>query len=63
VAAEQNIADEVLKWIPPEGVAASLRTFEQLEGHHSEHHNALQEFEIFEILSSVLRGSQSLTVF
>ncbi|XP_014680227.1 PREDICTED: uncharacterized protein y4bA/y4pH-like, partial [Priapulus caudatus] len=42
MAAEQRIADEVLKRITPEGVAASLRAVEQLESHRSDHHIALQ---------------------
>jgi DNA invertase Pin-like site-specific DNA recombinase len=42
IAVEQRIADEVLKRISPEGVAASLRAVEQLEYNHCDHHSALQ---------------------
>jgi DNA invertase Pin-like site-specific DNA recombinase len=40
--AEQRIADEVLKVISPEGVAASLQAVERLDHQCSDHHSALQ---------------------
>ena len=42
MVAEQRMADEVLKVISPEGVAASLQAIERLDHQRSDHHSALQ---------------------